>query len=101
MNYPNCLLMRSNRPAGGTNSVKKNCTVAVRIVMKQIRYWSSIECAQLGPEPTGPGFKTRPPDEQGPLEVSKDKLPQLEITTLYADGVLKRDRLLNIGRSNI
>jgi len=34
MNHSNCLLVRSNRPAGGTNSVKKNCTVAVRIVMK-------------------------------------------------------------------
>jgi hypothetical protein len=34
MNHPNCLPVSSNRAAGGTNSVKKNCAVAVRIAMK-------------------------------------------------------------------
>ena len=49
MNYPNCLLVRSNLPIGGTNRVKIHFTVAVQIGMKWVRYWSSSECAQIVP----------------------------------------------------
>jgi len=38
MNQRNSLLVKSNRPAGGTNSVKKDLTVAERIALKWVRY---------------------------------------------------------------